>query len=151
MKKSYSFLGSISEGRLILHNEKLFKERMRKLKEVGLIELTVIPYFDKRTNKQNALYWGAIVSSIRQEVEETSGEVQSLEEIHEFLKGRFCFKEMYSPDKEEYYNLLQETKKLSTGEFHNYVEKCKQFALNFFGLDIEKIIREYEKEWKTNT
>lgn len=146
MKKTYSFLGSISEGKLVLHNEKLFKERMRKLKEVGLIELLVIPHVSKRSTDQNSLYWGAIVSSIRQEVEETTGESHSLEVVHEFLKGEFCYIELYNPDKKEYYNLPGETKNLSTGEFHSYVEKCKQFALNFFGLDIEEIIREYEKK-----
>lgn len=148
MKKNYSFLGSISEGKIILHNEKLFKEKIRQLKEIGLIELLVVPHLTKRTTEQNSLYWGTIVTSIKEAIENLSGETYALEEVHEYLRSKFCNEELFNPNNKEYFSMPVSSTRLSTGEFYTYMEECKKFALDFFGLDIEEIIRKYEKKSK---
>ena len=137
MKKPYSFLGTIKEGILKLHNVALFKDTVKKNDNAG-IELVLKVIVDKRSNEQNSYYWGAIVAPIKEGLKDLWGEEVTLQETHDLLRNRFCSSERWNDATGEYIRIPRSTTSLSTADFVNYCDKCKLFALEELRIDLEE-------------
>ncbi len=79
----------------------------------------------QRSNKQNKYYWKIVVGSIA----EYTGYLPS--EVHKGLAGKFLCDYTISE-----LPRIRSTTELSTSEFEEYLERCRCFGSEFFGLDI---------------
>lgn len=132
MSKKLQISGLVLEnGKLSQLNSKLIKQFL--LDNVGDIISIELKRNKKRTNPQNAYYWGVVLPLIRNAINELGNEF-SIEDTHEYLKLEFNTKEVIVID--ELKVLPQSTAKLTTEEFTIYLEKCIKFAAEILGIVI---------------
>lgn len=118
------FTGTVLDGSLKFDNIYLFKNHLAGLAG-RRVEITVDEERRKRTNNQNAYYWGICIKLI---ADHTGAEP---EEIHEALKLHFCQKRFVG-------NLVapSSTARLDTIDFETYLEKVRVWAQQELGVSI---------------
>jgi hypothetical protein len=125
------FRGRIEEGKLTLDNPSRFATYLSGI--TGAVSVSVKPFKEARTDKQNNLYWAYLT-----EMAKASGHTK--EELHDFFKKRFNLKTI------EVAGVIDEvggsTTRMNTAEFTQYVEKVEQFATEHFDLTLN--MNEYE-------
>lgn len=112
-----TFPGTITNGKLLLDDKPTFQSHLHSL-EGKRVEVSVERQRRKRTNDQNAWYWGVAVKMIADETGHES------DEIHDALKHEFCPKVLIG-------NLVavKSTTRLDTTEFgDNMMEKVVRWA-----------------------
>lgn len=124
-----SFAGKVVEKdgkiQLDIYEKPRFKRYLRTLLGVPAVEVFVRELKRRRSDRQNRYYWGVVVALLA----EYFG--YSREEMHEALKMKFLRKE--PPDKPA---TVRSTTDLSTQEFEDYLEEVRQWAAEFYGIDI---------------
>lgn len=129
-----TFNALISLNKIIFDDPELFRRYCTSM-SCKRVSVSMQPFKgDQRSVSQNAYYWGVLVSITRDAISEEYGEQIDLESAHELLKERCNFKELvkeYKPLK-----ITLSTAKLSTVEFNDYIERCRQFVFNWFQIDI---------------
>lgn len=90
----------------------------------------------KRSLEQNSYYWAVVVSMIKLGLYDTWGESLTSEEVHNYLKEWCNYKELVNEETGESIRIGQTTANLSTVEFEEYQERCRQFAASFLGMTI---------------
>lgn len=95
------------------------------------VEIVVKEIKKKRSNEQNAYYWAAIVPALQYGIREQWGEVLDSEEAHSFLKNEFLKREVIDKETGEVKIIHKSTAKLTKDEFMQYINKCKDYLLNF--------------------
>lgn len=88
----------------------------------------------KRSNNQNSFYWGVVVDMIMKRLNDLGHDLTP-EETHDFLKGRFNFKEIEAVA-DHFIEVPRSTSRLDTLEFIEYIEKIQVWASTFLGLYI---------------
>lgn len=109
--------------------------------------ITVEKLYNKRSLEQNAFYHHVVLHEFSRGYYETSGERITRETAHEFLKGRFNTKEVKMG--ETLLVIPRSTTELTTTEFNEYIEKCRKFVAEFFGIEIPEPGSQSELEFKT--
>jgi hypothetical protein len=89
----------------------------------GGYELKIVKK-NRRSLSQNAYYWSAVVHDL------------TLEETHDFLKGRFNAKEIINTDTGEVISVPRSTTELNKTQFGEYIEKIQQFSIEYLGVNI---------------
>lgn len=84
----------------------------------------------KRSLKQNAYYWACCLPIVQEGFKELGHEL-TLEEVHDFLKARFNFKEVVNFQTGEVIQIPKSTTELSKDEFGEYISRIQQFAAEF--------------------
>ena len=88
----------------------------------------------KRSTKQNNYYWGVVVDMVMRRFNQLGNDFDA-DETHDFLKGRFNFKEIEAiPD--HFIEIPISTSRLDTTEFMAYIAKIQQFGSEFLGIYI---------------
>jgi hypothetical protein len=64
------------------------------------------------------------------------GEHVGIQEAHEFLKGRFLFREVVNQELGEVIKLSKSTTELSTIEWEEYMDSIRAFSTEFLGIQI---------------
>ena len=100
------------------------------------ITITVERKRKTRSNPQNRYYWSVIVELIRLGLKDSWGERKTREEVHEFLKARFNFTEHVNEETGEIIKIGKSTTENTTVEQEEYHEDCRQFALEWLGVQI---------------
>ena len=90
---------------------------------------------NKRSNPQNAYYWGLVIPLLKKGFEDLGHELTA-EEVHEFLKAKFNFKEIINEETGEVNQIPLSTTRLSKLEFSEYIEKIQRWAAEFLNLVI---------------
>ncbi len=110
------FPGQINSGKLHLDDKDSFQNYLHSL-EGKRIDLSVGPYKRKRSDNQNAYYWGVVLKLI---ADHTGAEP---EEVHQALKFQFTPKRFGG-------NLVApaSTKVLDTIDFEKYLDKVRRWA-----------------------
>lgn len=88
----------------------------------------------KRSNDQNAYYWGVVVAMVTRRLNELGNEFDD-DETHAFLKGRFNVKEI-EPVADHFIEIPLSTSRLGTTEFNDYIAKIQHFGSVFLGIYI---------------
>jgi len=130
------FRGKILNGQFFPFDEEMYSIWVGSLNE-KICELTVKEYKKQRSNEANRYYWGVVLKII---LEETYGQWDDEDELHEFLKAMFLKKHKVIKGKK--YTFIKSSSKLKTDEFYEFIEKCKRWASIELGLyipDAEKI------------
>lgn len=143
--KQVKTYGSLIAGR------PYFKELDRFWMEVpflndGPIELIVQKVYNKRSNDQNGYYWGVVIDCYRRGFLDTWGEPCSIQEAHDSLKERYNFQEMVNPDTGEILKIIKDTRSLNTSEYSEYIENCRNFIHEWFGISVPDPIKPQEDE-----
>jgi hypothetical protein len=90
----------------------------------------------KRSNPQNAYYFGLVIPMMKQGFYNSLGEHVGTDEIHTFLKNRFLFKEIVNENNAEIIKMPQSTTELTTIQFEEYLDKIREFGLEFLNITI---------------
>jgi hypothetical protein len=88
----------------------------------------------KRSNEQNAYYWGVVIPMVRERLHELGNEFNS-QETHEALKAKFNTKDIVNEDG-VVEDIVQSTGALSTTDFMIYLDKIQRWANQFLGIVI---------------
>jgi hypothetical protein len=94
------------------------------------IEVTIKAEQKRRSNRQNAYYWGIVVKVMADAAGYTP------DEMHDALRHRLLLHRSFTNDAGEELEIPCSTAKLSAGEFEDYMRACRQFGAEFFGVYI---------------
>lgn len=126
--------GSISDnGKLSLYDSPKLTNWI-KAHAGEIIELSIKLKKKKRSNNQNAYYWGCVVGPITQRFVELGNDFDE-NDTHEFLKSKFSTKQVEIIDG-HYIDMPTSTTKMDTKDFMIYLEKIQQFASQLLDLYI---------------
>jgi hypothetical protein len=90
----------------------------------------------KRSNPQNAFYYGVIIPIVQNCLKE-AGHIMTNESTHDLIKLKFL-KEiiLVNEDTGEVVERVKSTTELSTSQFMDFVAEIRQFTNEYFGVDI---------------
>lgn len=111
------FSGKISRGEVVLDEPKRFKLHCCGFKEGTEVEMIVRKPSKARSSRQNAYYWGVVIEIIHTETGEDR------DAIHGILSKKFLTRTGWQGN-----SYVLSTARLSTTEFEQYLESCRQWA-----------------------
>jgi hypothetical protein len=126
-----------SDGRLVISPD----ERAEFLAEISRkrnkgCRVKVVVDGKKRSLEQNSYYYGVVVGILKNCIQDEWGERMTKEDVHEILKTQCNWQEHFSKQTGESIKVAQSTATLTTVEFEEYLERCRRFAQDFFGVTI---------------
>jgi hypothetical protein len=130
----YEGLGIVRHGELAFDRDRM----ARALADMpdGVVTVSVERRRANRSTQANRFYWKTLVERIAMHTE------QDRESIHEALKLRCnpILIEVADPSTGEIRELWVggSTRKLDTAAFSAYIERCRVFAAEFFGMEFEE-------------
>lgn len=127
------FYGNILKGKVIFDNQEEFKTYVGCL-EGQRVFVTIQKEAAKRSNDQNAYYWGVVIQLISDNTGHTP------DEVHEAMKMMF----LKVPGTGGLPETIRSSAKLSTKDFGEFVEKVKRWAASSIGVYCPDAI---EVEW----
>lgn len=133
-------ISSIENG-TIKRNRKLFVDILKRF-EGKEIKLTIQMNFRKRTNQENAYYWGCIIP-IMQTCYYQAGYLWDKDRTHEALRFRFLKTERVNKLTGEMFEDILSTTELSTVDAEYYYQQIRDFALDYFNAIIPEPDTEY--------
>ena len=116
-------------------NRELLSDVIKSLEGKDII-ITIEKKRKKRSNPQNAYYWGIVLPMMQTGFYNNLGEHVGIQEAHEFLKGRFLFREVVNQELGEVIKLSKSTTELSTIEWETYMDQIRAFSTEFLGINI---------------
>lgn len=121
-----------------------------KLFEGAEITLTIEKKFRKRSNQQNAFYWGVLIPIISELLQDATGNFFSSEETHDVLKSNCNYKELVSETTGEFTKIPISTTELTTLEWLDYVEKVEHFVFNYFSVTLPRPNEQLDLNYEDN-
>lgn len=97
-----------------------------------------------RSNNQNRYYWGVVVECWKHLLKQSQGEIYSSQEVHDFLKMNFNFREIVDETTGEILRTTKSTTENSTTEMEEYLLVCRQKAEQLFDFIIPEPNKEME-------
>lgn len=88
----------------------------------------------KRSNSQNAYYWGILIPLTQNGIFETWGEVWSIEKTHSYLKENFCFYEKVNESTGEIIKVPKSTTENTTTEMEVYHTEIRNHLQEWFNI-----------------
>jgi hypothetical protein len=116
-------------------NRDLLSDVIQSLEGKDIV-ITIEKKKRKRSNPQNNFYWGIVLPMMQTGFYNNLGEHVGIQEAHEFLKGRFLFREVVNQELGEVIKLSKSTTELSTIEWEEYMDQIRAFGLEFLGITI---------------
>ena len=134
MSVTLEYSGKVTDGKLKLVHQERFKKELKTF-EGCTVTLTVHKKKNKRSNAQNAYYWGVVVPLVQEGVRDM-GDKLTADQIHEMLK-RECLKgELINKNTGQVVNFARSTTGITTTEFMDFIEDIQRFAAEFLGIEI---------------
>lgn len=134
-------------GKLLLRDQSRLRAWVHDHSDKDVM-LTIEQKRKKRTNSQNAYYWGVCIPLIQEAMNDLGNEFTK-EETHEFLKARFNYKEIELKDG-YFFDMPISTSKLNTIQFNEYIETIIRFAADMLGVIIpppnEQLLIDYSNK-----
>lgn len=121
------------DGVIVAENATVLKRWIENNKDCG-IRISLEVFREKRSSKQNRYYWGVVVEMIKNRLEDL-GHTLSTEEVHDFLKKEFNYKEINTGDT-YFLKIPQSTKDQDTVSFNEYLGKIQMFAAEVLEIAI---------------
>ena len=127
------FSGKVAQGKLTLHDREGF-QRYAQSFEGQPVSITIERETNGRSTPQNSYLWGVVYKLL---ADFTGDDVES---IHEEMKTRFLPKRVERVNQEtgevEELTVPGSTRKLTTTEFSEYVQKIQVWAASWLSLVI---------------
>ena len=147
MKKLESF-GTIQDGKLHLIHADKFKQNITTLPN-GRYRFTLEKVYRKRSNSQNAFYFGVVVTLIMEGLKDAGFENFDKDKTHDLIKYKFLKVEEVSTNG-EVIETIKSTTSLTTTEFMSLLADIKSWALEFLNVDIPEPGQEMEIKFENN-
>lgn len=133
MKKATT-TATVNDGKLTIHNRKLFDEQIKSFSN-GRCIVVVEKVYNKRSNPQNAYYHAVIVPMVHSGLRDLGHDVNR-EDTHEILKAMFNKVEFVDKVTGEVSQFGGSTTKLSTIEMMEYIGKIQRWASEYLNIFI---------------
>ncbi len=130
------YIAEVKDGHLSVIDKGRFYREIQSFNGEQ-VEVYIKRRVAKRSMQSNKYYWGVVVAKIRMAIHEQTGESYTREEIHEYLKQKFNPARFHSVISGEEDVIGKSTSHLNQAEFSEFVEKCKVWCLDFFGVDVD--------------
>ena len=136
-----TYYGKVSESGEISLPKRLRKEVSEQLAGHG-IEVTFRRKRKRRSNEQNAYYWGVVIPYVLRGFIELGNDFQEgnkehHEIAHEFLKGKFLHNGLDFYDAEgNVYTSTPSTKRCTTTEMMDYIDMIQRWAAEYLNVNI---------------
>lgn len=134
MKESLEYTGYVKDGVLHIRNRKQLERECARFDGKD-VEITICKKRRTRSIPLNRYWWGVVVHLIRERFEELGNEC-SKEDVHEFLKLRYHYKEFVDEKTGEVIKLPLTTTRMTNTEFMELIEKVKEFAASVLDIYI---------------
>ncbi len=117
---------SVKAGKLFIANRRDFDRQIAQFKDGWQLEVTIQRRRATRSIQANAYYWGVVLRALSEHTGYTP------DEIHDICKAKFLPKRLAIQDGNGEvvgeFVLGGSTRALNTNEFHDYVERIRQWA-----------------------
>lgn len=135
MKKDLvEFTGYVSEGMLIIRRRKDFDIECKRF-EGNDVDIVVSKKKSIRSSPQNRYYWAVVVPAVRDGLNDMGHDVNK-EDVHDFIKATFNYKEIVNETTGEVFRLPLSTTRLNKSEFGELIEKVMRFASEYLNVVI---------------
>ena len=125
-----NIIASVQNGKTKLSaHQKEKVQNVLKRNEGKCVQITIGDIGNKRSNNQNAYYWGCVLKY----VSEHTG--YSENELHEVFKNMFLPKKFITINDREI-EITKSTTQVKTTEFEEYVERIREYA----GSELQVVI-----------
>jgi hypothetical protein len=91
---------------------------------------------NKRSLPQNNFYFGVCVKMIKDELHRRGHDEFSAQDVHDWLKAMFNYKEIINEETGEFDRIPRSTATLNKDEFNTYIERVQRYAAEKFSLVI---------------
>jgi len=142
-KLIYAFTGTVKEGKLTLDKRDKFLKHLTEF-EGQNIELTLRKAVKRRTSPQLRYYF-VCVGFVKKALNDMGNEF-SQEQVHQFLKSQFLFKEVINEDTAEIYKIplsMSNKGEVSTDIMSEYIDKIHRWAAEELGVVIPDADADY--------
>jgi len=99
------------------------------------VVITIDKVKKKRSNNQNAFYWGVLIPLMQQGAKDTWGESWSVDKAHKHLSKLFVFHESVNQKTGEITQTPKSTTELTTTDWEVYVTEIRIYLLENFDID----------------
>jgi len=134
MKKTQTY-GQIKDGQLRIFKRKELDEIIRNTPDCHIV-ITFEKKRKKRSDNENRYYWGVVINDFVNGYLETTGDKITPEQAHEILKLKCNYTEIINKKTGEVLQVPQTTTDLSTTKFEEYLEDCRRFIFEWFGITV---------------
>lgn len=144
-----SYIGQIQNGKLILNSPRRQKMTadIAGMRDGRMVEIELRP-LPRRSNPQNAYYWGVVIALIMEELQKLGHEVNA-DQTHEVLKSKFNSKPLCNADGELIGEIGETTTLMNKTEFGEYLDKIKRWAATYLNLNIPDPESQTQLDFKT--
>jgi hypothetical protein len=122
--------GTVKDHKLIFDNPEAFSVAKAQL-EGKRVEVTIEKETLKRTSQQNRYLWGVVYPLITKAISDYANDKFEAEQIHDMMKAKFASKHL---DKDLI--VTEQTSKMDTVRFTEYIEDIRRWSSAFLGLNI---------------
>jgi hypothetical protein len=130
-----TFNGKIKDGKMTIINRKSFDDYINSLPDKDVL-ITIEKKIKKRSNHQNAYYYGVVLKIVRQGlIDQGFDNFRNDESVHELLKYRFLKVDESNPDG-LFVERIKSTTELSTSQFMDYIAEIQRWASEFLNVYI---------------
>lgn len=126
------YYSDVKEGQLQDNVRKLIAKELSRFNGKR-VTITISKAKKTRSNKQNKFYWKYIIGSQIDCFKERWGEMFDPEQIHDWNKANVWFHEVVNEDTGEVFKIPGSSRKQSTVQFEERLEKLRQFFELSFG------------------
>jgi hypothetical protein len=125
------YYSDIKDGNLQTNIRKLIAEQLPRFNGKR-VTITIEKAKKQRSDPQNRFYWGVIIKEQQQCFLERWGELFDAEQVHDWNKANIWYEERINEQSGEVFKIPGSSKKQSTFQFEERLEKLRQFFWNSF-------------------
>ena len=124
------------EGGQFRLNKDFIRDAIRQF-EGKEIKIVFKRKYKKRSNNENAFYWGVWIPILQRAILDTWGEIRDANDVHEIIKLNCNYEEKINEDTGSFIRVPKSSTDLNTYEWEfEFKQKIRQFALEFFNVTL---------------
>jgi len=128
--------GRIEKGKLSIIKRDLFTKAITTLTK-GRYKIIIEKLYRKRSTAQNAYRWGVIYPEMLKGFQDIGyNEIKTVDQVHNFVKLHFLKTEIRNEKTGEVWQTIRSTTELTTIEDNELAEELRQFASEYFSINI---------------
>lgn len=141
--------GRIIDGQLKITGRKHFDREISSVKDC-YVKVIIQRLRKTRSNQQNR-YWHGVVIKMLQDGFEDLGHKLDHDEVHDFVKHKFCRTELVNEETGEILETVKGTSKMTTTEMMDLIDTIQQWATIYMNINIPDPDPNYYQITKSDT
>ncbi|MEE6129130.1 hypothetical protein V2E39_17145 [Chryseobacterium arthrosphaerae] len=124
------------EGGKFRQNKDFIRDAIRQF-EGKEIKIVFKRKYKKRSNNENAFYWGVWIPILQRAILDTWGEIRDANDVHEIIKLNCNYEEKINEVTGSFIRVPKSSTDLNTYQWEfEFKQKIRQFALEFFNITL---------------